>query len=314
MKVRYSFPVTGTLRHGCAGALKLHDWSFEFHVDPLSGFVDRLTVEIGKISKDNWPTLTDAKPDPNAKIPQFPFVINPTALRFSDIEPALVNLESILSVFGLEEVGFAERNEEWIPEDDSEMVSMHKGWSFSKRRPQILSEALSTEELARCIVAAGIESSETIALALFRVAQAELQADRFLETIRYSYFCIEHLFANGKSRQRATVEELSRSEELISTIRTLFFEEVHSSFEKIRSKYRDLQNATSPDGFIKFIVRQRGLVQHAGTYRAGRLWHPSRQRAYENEAICIFNVVEAICERIVREKLARVPIERNGQR
>jgi hypothetical protein len=87
----------------------------------------------------------------------------------------------------------------WIAESDSEKMSMMGEWSWLSPPLQTVSEPLNPQGLACCVVAAGCAESETVALALFRVAQTHMQSRQFIDVIRLSYLCLEHMFAHGKS-------------------------------------------------------------------------------------------------------------------
>jgi hypothetical protein len=302
MKVRYELPLKGTLRLTSTNPIDFENWRFEFQVDAETGFANRLIIEMLGIPRENWPTLSPAKHDPTALLPRFPFDVNPKTRRFAGIEPFVINLEGILSLHGLEAILFEEVSEKWVPESESEAVGMMSGYSLSPPQVRALAEPLDAIQLACCIVAARCPESETMALALFRAAQTHMQSRQFIYAIRCSYFCIEHLFANGKHGKRQTIEQFSKADELTSTIKALFFDGPHESFEKTKPKYKELKGAATPSDVLEFIFGLRGLVQHAGLYHTGR-WHPSRQYAFQHEAICLFNVAELICDRIVTVKM-----------
>ncbi len=255
------------------------------------------------IPRENWPILLPAKLDPDAILPQFPFDVNPKAHRFADIEPFVINLEGILSLHGLEAIALEELSEKWVPESEPEKVGMMSGYSFSAPQVRTFAEPLDAKQLASCIVAAGCPESETVALAHFRAAQTHMQSRQFIDAIRCSYLCIEHLFANREHRRRQTIEQFSKADELTSTIKELFLDgHQHDSFEKIRPKHKELKGAVTTSDVLEFIFGLRGLVQHAGQNHTGK-WHPSRQYAFQHEAVCLFNVAEQICDRIVTEKM-----------
>jgi hypothetical protein len=302
MKVRYELPLKGALCITNTSPIEFEDWRFEFQTDEQTSFANRLIIEIPDVPPENWPTLSPAKHDPDALLPRFPFDVNPKAHRFSHIEPFVINLEGILSLHGLEAIVFEEVGERWIPESESEKVSMLSGYSKSPPQVRAVSEPLNAKQLACCIVAAGCPESETVALALFRVAQTHMQSRQFIDAIRYSYLCIEHLFAKGMHKRRQTIEQFSKSEELVSTIKALFLDVPHESFQKIKPKYKELKCAKDPSDFLEFMFGLRGFVQHASRHRTGR-WHPSRQYALQHEAVCLFNVAEVICDRIVTGKI-----------
>lgn len=308
MRVRFSLPVRGTLRTCSPDPVNLDGWIFQFVTNKHTGFIERLVIEISDIPKEQWPTLTAVEQNTNSRTPRFPFAVNKEVFKFREIEPYLINLESYLSVFGLEEIEFSNNSQEWLPDNDDERVPMLSGFSIPQGKPVPATEPLTTEEIARCIVASNTSEIETAALAYFRIGQAHIRNHRYIEAIRHLYLCIEYMFANGQSRKDATVKEFSKSEHLTKVVNNLFFSETekHPSFERIREKHSCLSGAIDATGFFKFLFNLRGEIQHASP-RNIKKWHPSRQRELKDEAICVMNVAEAICFEIVIAKMQSVP-------
>ena len=308
MRVRYSLPIRGTLRASSPDPVYLDSWTFKFAANKHTGYIDQLIIEISDIPKEQWPTLTKVEQNTNSKTPRFPFDVNKEVFKFREIEPYLINLESYLSVFGLEEIEFSNISQECLPDDDDEQVSMRAGFSIVRGDPAPVAEPLTTEEIARCIVASNTSEIETAALAYFRIGQAHIRNHRYIEAIRHLYLCIEYMFANGQYGRDATVKEFSKSEHLTKVVNNLFFSETekHPSFERIRGKHSCLSGAIDANGFFKFLFNLRGEIQHASP-RNIKKWHPSRQRQLKDEAICVMNVAEAICFEIVIAKMQSVP-------
>src|SRR6185437_15497464 len=152
MRIKYSFPVQGTLRVVDGSSIELSDFTFRFETDTSTGYVIKLVIEIANIEKERWPTLTQIKQDPNASIPQFPFATNPNTVLFSEIEPQVTNLESYLSIFGLEAIDFGRIAVEWLPDPNDELTAMNSSWSIKPSSPEPLSKPLTDLTLSRCIV------------------------------------------------------------------------------------------------------------------------------------------------------------------
>lgn len=308
MRVRYSLPIRGTLRASSPDPVNLDSWTFKFMANKHTGYIEQLIIEISDIPKEQWPTLTEVEQNTNSKTPRFPFDVNKEVFKFREIEPYLINLESYLSVFGLEEIEFSNISQEWLPDNDDERVPMFAGFSIVRGDPAPVAEPLTIEEIARCIVASNTSEIETAALAYFRIGQAHMCNHRYIEAVRHLYLCIEYLFANGMHSEGTTIKEFEKSEHLTKVVNDLFFSETgkHPNFERIRQKHPRLSNAVDATGFFRFLFNLRGEIQHASPRNITK-WHPSRQRELEDEAICVMNVAEAICIEIVIAKMRSVP-------
>jgi hypothetical protein len=303
MKVRYTLPATGVLQTGSDDPITLRDWSFQFEKDVTTGFISKLVVEISKVPSENWPTQTLVRQDPTAKIPRFPFETNKNVLRFSEIEPKLRNLEGILSVFGLERFEFGHLREEWIREEGDEIVGMLSGFSVQPGKREPLSPPLSSHQLARCIVASNTPETDALFLAYFRVAQSHFLDRLYIETIKFSYLCLESLFSNGKTKNKAILDEFKKNAELSKIVSSVLFESPTGLVRQFLSKHPDVASTSE---VLTFFVQLRGRLQHANRHPA-LSWHPSNQREFEYEAGVIFTIAEEICFSRVKEKMKLVP-------
>lgn len=312
MKVRYTFPVRGKLRTSGTGELRLYEWLFRFETGADREYVERLVVEIFDIPKENWPTLTAVEQDPNAATPTFPFAVNEQAHSFREIEPQVINLESYLSIFGLEEIVFTELSVEWVPEDGDETAGMQSGFSLLPGRKDDPAEPLSNQELARCIVTANSETNRTVGLAHFRVAQTNFYQGRYIETIRHAYLCLEQLFANGKHQKNAVIKEFQKSNKLTLAITKKCFNDTapDKHFVLVCEKYEKLSEATKVEDILVFLFGLRGQLQHAKP-GAHSKWHPSRQHEYEAEALFLINLAGDICFEIVVNDMQGVTTDPN---
>ena len=310
MKVRYTFPVRGRLRKSGTGEIELSEWLFRFEGDAGTEDVKRLIVEISDIPKENWPTITTVEQNPNADIPTFPFAVNENAHGFQEIEPHLVNLESYLSIFGLEEIVFSELSVKWIPGDCDEIAGLQSGYSQLPGTPDDPADPLSDEELARCIVTANSGTNKTSGLAHFRVAQNNFYQRRYIETVRHAYLCLEQLFANGKHQKNAAIKEFLKSEELTSVIKTMCFDDTapDKHFGLLLEKHQKLSDATNVVDVLEFLFHLRGELQHAKSGTRAN-WHPSRQQEFKAEACFLINLAADICFQIVIGDMQSVTVD-----
>ncbi len=314
LKVSFTFPVAGTLRVHDDMPVNLSDWSFYFKTCEKTGYVDTLIIEVSNIPKEKWPTLTHIGQIPDAEIPRFPLAENPNAFQFKSIEPQVINLESYLSVYGLEEIHLPGLEVVWTEEDNDVIdKGMSLGHSPSTRdqepprdqEPQC--EPLDKNFLARCIVASNSAGLEAAALAHFRIGQSHFNNQRYIEAIRNLYICVESLFANGHTSERKTIPEFKKSTDLQKAVESVLLNNPNKSFDTIfdakRTKWPDLKKPTSFEGVLKFLFKLRGTIQHANGFTQGK-WHPSQQHEFEHEAICVIQLVEEICCNIVERDTA----------
>jgi hypothetical protein len=142
-------------------------------------------------------------------------------------------------------------------------------------------------------------------LAYFRVAQINFLSRLYIDAIKYSYLCLEELFANGKFKKHQTVIEFCKSSELEAAVQDLFFKNPTPEITLLRVRYPKLGINAQIKDVYDFIVDLRGRLQHANQHPAMR-WHPSMQRNFETEAICLFSLVDQICYGRTGRRLAEV--------
>ncbi|WP_046020509.1 hypothetical protein [Magnetospira sp. QH-2] len=306
MKVAFTLPVTGTLRVQKDEPIQLYDWSFYFMADETTGFVNSLVIELSNIPKEKWPTLVTVEQDPNADIPQFPFSVNPDAFHFQMIEQQIINLESYLSVYGLEEIQFRHIDVRWISEEGDDLdEGLFAGFSMPPSEPESRYDPLNHLFLVKCIVASNSTGPEAAALAHYRVGASHYNNRRYIEAIRNLYLCIETLFANGKSKRDATLSEFRKSAILKNAIQGELLNSPSKSLAIILEKYPKISDHPGTEGILRFIYNLRGLVQHANGFTKGQ-WHPSRQQDFEHEAISLINIVDAICWQIAERDISSI--------
>lgn len=307
MKVKFTMPIRGTLQLQHAGEIVFPDMVFRFVADSATGFVDRLELEVLNVPQDKWPTLIKVEQDPKAKVPRFPFNVNPNAIQLTTYVPQIINLESILSVFGLEEIDIASTKHEWITEPSDEQVGILQGMAPGERKPEPFAEPLSDETLARAVVASNGLESETGGLAHFRAGLALFHATRYIDAVRYFYLCIEYLYAQGHHNKKQTLLALNSASQLVASIdHTLSsVTPAKAALQRLSKKYPQLAGSVTAEVFIDWMFHLRGNIQH-GNPKSPTTWHPSRQRDFEQEAVLLLNIAYDVCWEISIARLRAV--------
>jgi len=292
MKVRYTIPVRGVLKVTFQAPIVMDSWAFSFHTND-EGFVDRLIIELSDIPEEKWPFLIKAVQDSEAKIPRFPFDVSPNVLKFSDIRSQLVNFEGLLGFYGLYAFEFSEIAEEWIPASEEENKrSMLSSWSSSRPALQSVSEPLTEADLVRLIVAANTDEESLLAFSHFRIGQEHFVNSRYIEAIRHLFFVIEFEFGEGQSRQAGLLEKFTASPTLVNSVNEVLINSENKAFSALLKKYPgEIIDAKS---ILEFWIKLRGRVQHTNKKKVK--WHPCDEEKFQNEAICLMNVVESVLE------------------
>lgn len=296
MKVRYTLPVRGTLQLLADGVARFPDFVVSLRANGETGFVESIEFEILNVPKERWPTLVPAKQDPNAKIPRFPFSVNPDVVSFRTLIPGVINLESLLGLHGLEEIELNRVKEEWLSEPGDEEIGLRQGWEQMASQRVAFAYPISNERLADLVVLSNVQEKETAALAHFRAGLSLFFETRYIDSIRYLYLCIEYLYANGNHKKKQTLAAFKESGKLAASIEHTL-SSVHaaqSALARLAKKYPALSGPVSPGAFLEWAFQLRGSIQH-GNPNGPNQWHPSRQRDFEHECVLLLNVAHDIC-------------------
>lgn len=308
MKVSYTLPVNGMFRISETGFVKFPGVTFGFIEDEKTGYVNSFVMTILDVPKENWPTLIPVEQDPEATIKRFPFDVNPKALSFTDYAPMILNLESLLSLIGLEKIEIEMVRVEWIPDVDDEPVGIFSGYEKQKSEREPDCEPVSDITLAKIVVASNGEETETGGLAHFRVASNFFYQERYIDAIRYSYLAIEYLYANGHHKKQQTLKELNASSDLVFAINlTLKQSNALSVLNRLQTKYPTLKTPVAPSSLLEWAYNLRGNIQH-GNPRSPRRWHPSRQEDFKDECLLLLNLALEACRLPAERKVDQVAV------
>jgi hypothetical protein len=306
MKVRYILPARGALRISDPQPIILNDWYFYFQVDDKTDYVNKIIIEIHNVPEENWPTLYHVEQDPSADIPRFPFEVNKSVLRFNEIRDKIVNLESILSVFGLWAIDYSSMEEKWESQEGDKESSIFSGWKCERNSNSSCAAPVGNNLISRCIIAAGSSTSDFVSIAHFRLGREHFENFRYIESIRHLFFFLEYEYGEGKYSKNDLKNKFMSSSELIKVINEEFNRDSDGSAKKITEKIKQTKGTVSEEDFIDYIINLRGQIQHANVHTFKK-WHPSRDEEFEYDAILLMNVVGSICYERVCKSMAAVP-------
>lgn len=308
MKVCFTMPVNGMLRISETGLINFPSISFRFIENEETGYVKSIEMTVFDVPKENWPTLTAVEQDPDATIPRFPFDVNPETLKFTDYTPQILNLESLLSLVGLESIEIQMVRVEWVPDADDEQVGIFSGYEMQKSKREPDSDPISDLTLAKIVAASSGEETETGGLAHFRVAINFFYQERYIDAIRYSYLAIEYLYANGHHKKRQTLNELNASPDLNFAINSALKQaSTKSVIKQLQRKYLTLKEPITPSLLLEWAYSLRGNIQH-GNPHSPRRWHPSRQEDFKDESVLLLNLAHEASRLPAERKVDQVTI------
>jgi len=312
VKVRYRIRLTGELKFSDEPIIEFDSWRFEFLINSKTGFAKFLIVEVNNVAEEFWPKLIAVEQDPNAEIPSFPFHVQAGASNFhQEIERHLISLESYLSVFGLGSFEFQTIEQEWLPGVGEKNISLMSKFSeqLNNEHPN---ESISSKEFACLVVASNGNVVETAMLAHFRVAQEAILRSRFLDSMRHSFFCLEYRYGNGKTKNKSVGQEFKKSTELATNINEVLFRDDYRPLKRVVEKYPENFKKITVEEYIDFIISIRGKIQHANTHLL-KVWHPSHDHNFLNEAMCLMKLVDEICWNLVMEKVESIKNQKPGK-
>ena len=273
-------------------------WTFEFETS--GPFVSHLTVEVPLTSRDEWPKV-HRNPTPGVKAH-----IETREPHYKAIRSQLRTLQGLLGLFGLQSIDLDTPEVEWIPDSDEERESLPL-FSFQSEPGSLPDDAIgpvSFDLLARSIIAAESAAEIEVPLNFFRRGIRDMQARDYIEAIYDFYFVLETVFAGGKFRSNAVLQEFQKS----ATIRRCVDGALKSpdtfpgqSFQPCRSEYANL----SVDQALDRLVKLRGRLHHHTSKRRDS-WHPDEQRTFKCDAVFLqavtFAVAFELAERYLWDK------------
>ncbi len=298
MRLRFTIPVTGSLALAEDGSIDFSEMRFQFISNKESQRVDAIIFEIDSIPIERWPTLREASIKEKDGIPVFALETNPNAVNINEYKEHLIQLESILSVFGLERLDITHAKTEWLPAKDDPHLGMLSAWEMQPGERQLIADPLNNRALAAAVVASRAMHDASIALGHFRAAKLFLAERFYIDSARYSLFAIEFLYSGGHFKKKQVVDSYSASPELLQNLKDSWDYLDGSIRQRIARRHQS--DFTDPDqpNFPRFLFNLRGFLEHSSAKRSAN-WHPSRHDEYESEALFLFSATHGLCWDIV---------------
>lgn len=295
MKCKYRFPVKGKIRLTENVPIPCRGWTV--YLETTAGFLSHVAVTVPLPNRTDWPTV-EQNPSPGVKLH-----INPKTPHLPFVQRELRSLQGLLSLFGLESIDFESAEFEWMPESEQEGLDLALP-SFKtcrKRLPDDEILPISFDIVARSVIAADAATEIEVPLNFFRRGMIDVFERNYIDAVYDFYFVIETVFAAGKFKKAATLEEFRNSELLRSCVqRALSVPSPMLATERdTLEQFRRAYGALSVDQALEKIFDLRGYLHHH-TVKRRDTWHPDEQRAFETDALFLqavtFNVVFKMAE------------------
>lgn len=279
MRIRYTVPVVhkGTAPGGVQ--YELGGWSYSFAVD--AGRLVSLSIEV-----PNYPVcaLPKVVVDPASReLLSIALQIDPI---WPEVERALMIVEGVMSMYGLERFVLEEVQSEWLPDSEDErerlaIYSFKASVGKSKDAPPVLYDMF-----IRSFLIAPLVANREVTLNFMRRGRDDLYERRYVDAVYDFFLALETSFAGGAFKKQEVVRRMLANNLLVDSlaiVRTRLSHDVE--FIKLTSdssKFNYL-SATAAQ-ILEHLVAVRGLLHHH-TSAGGKTWHPSRQDEFRMDAV-----------------------------
>jgi hypothetical protein len=247
-------------------------------------------TKIKVISKVDKPELFFSKSIPQAEDPtrkEIIFSADPELIKALIAE--FQYLEGILSFKGtLQKIHWESPMVEYLPETEKEKEQIEIPFYQVKRhRPEAESE-ISDQDLCQLIFGKSRYYLLNIPFSFFREGLNEFNSFRFINAFFNSYFVLEGLYGNGKTKNHAIKSEFKKSKEATENIQWIVDTYPQRSEPQEIRNYRTLlemlkrrNKAFDVDGIIELLVRTRGDLHHFQFHSNRQQASPLNQEEYE---------------------------------
>jgi hypothetical protein len=292
MKCRYTFPLRGRLIRFPVGGFNFNvgGKTYEFKETNTSQFV--LSITLPDFPDTSLPSIaknTERKSKATISMSPDPF--------WDDLLSDIRTIEGALCLWGIDEIDADECKIEWLPETETEKKRIQL-FSFSIKRDDSPPENLPYspfDMFVRTVLAlSDLRESET-PLNFYRRGRQDVYEERYIEAIYDLYFMIEFMFADGKFKKKEVIQKFLNSNELLETIEKVqkAADPQIASNSASLNEFNEKYQSKSQKEIIEHLVSLRGYLHHYNGKRKD-IWHPSRQRDYNVDAITILNICHLI--------------------
>jgi len=159
----------------------------------------------------------------------------------------------------------------------------------------------------RCILTGCIIKKHDPSLTFYNRGASDASASRFIEAFYNLFFFLEHLFGNGKSGEKTTVDEFMKSELLTSVIDKV--KNDSGLVALVSPKFLEMIKSKTIKENIRLIVKTRGNLHHPNKNRPN-YWDPRKQRYFENETLFLQFICMEIAHRLFLHNSFTPKVER----
>ncbi len=139
-------------------------------------------------------------------------------------------------------------------------------------------------------------------LNFFRRGCRDIEDRQYVDAIYHFYFVLETLFANGKFKMVAVIQEFLSSDELCGAVDLLLADPgpTFTMNKPIMAQFARTYQLLGRDKLVEKLVELRGFLHHHTLKHKG-IWKPEWQQIYELDALVLqgvaYNVVFGILRR-----------------
>ncbi len=293
MKLRYVFPVTGTLALADSWRVKTGDLEFEFVTD--KGAVTALWVTIVEDDRSKWPQVArSSAPGIKASI------VLPESDSMDRVREHVRTLQGMLSIYSLVAIDTVRFKREWLPDSEEEREALQLR-DFTEQRAVHSKFPLEFDLVARSVLRASKLEEYQTALSFFRRARLDADDEQYIDAFYGFFFFLETLYGEGKFKSDQLVEKFQAQPGLLRVA-----EEEAANFRLPLRCPNDFSRfiATKPqaDAIIRKLVERRGFLHHHSPRRSG-MWHPERQMEFEAEAGYLQMICFKLAHGLVKDEI-----------
>jgi hypothetical protein len=285
VRCKFTFKVTGTLNLAEAFPIDTKFYRYEFIRD--KSLLTHLVVSVSAPDKNDWPSVIP-NPAPGMK---YEFRFSTPSLPF--VQAEVRTLQGVLSMYGIREIDIDGPLIEWVSENDEERSQLAMN-NFKRSSQQIDPHNFPPtpfDIVARSVLTANQMSEIDIPVNFFRRGCGDLVNRQYISAIYSFYFVLETLYANGKFKTAAVLQEFKASQDLRAAVQLVIsdpgplFTMNKMTLPEFEAGYR----AVTIDQFIERMIKVRGFLHHHTLKRRG-MWHPEEQQKHETDAV-VFQAV-----------------------
>jgi len=297
MLVKYCFDVVGSLVFREDLIFESKGRQYEFGTE--DDYLKKICVTVREDAETHGPKWGPTPNQPNVS----EIKLNTLNLPFIQIE--LLNLEGLLSPFGIEEIDIKFLEIFWTAETEEEKKYIQiPQWKYYINKDKPKSPQFPKDLMARAILSAYDAEKWQIPLAFYRKGLTDYKHGRFLEACFDYYFMIETLFADGKFKNKDVKANFKKTKELHDAIHQVYDDHKFMNYLQgiSPSKFMNIVQNKPAGDILGFFVDFRGLIHHHSGKDKKR-WHPANNQEFKFEAELFANVCFHIGMKIVNEQM-----------